>query len=50
MMMVIAVQPHVQGMKLGIYTAVSETTCGGFTGSLHHEAVDAATFAEWGVF
>lgn len=35
------------GFRLGIYTAVSARTCGGYTGSLHHEAVDAAAFAAW---
>ena len=39
----------IQGLKLGIYTAVSITTCGGFTGSLFHEETDAATFASWGM-
>jgi alpha-galactosidase len=39
---------HDMGLKIGIYTAVSARTCGGFTSSLGHEAVDAATFVEWG--
>ena len=36
------------GLRAGIYTAVGARTCGGFVGSLGHEAVDAAAFAEWG--
>eukprot|EP00042_Codosiga_hollandica_P029947 m.169308 g.169308 ORF g.169308 m.169308 type:complete len:430 (-) comp53220_c0_seq4:169-1458(-) len=39
---------HSKGLLIGIYTAVSNTTCGGFTGSLNYEAIDAASFAEWG--
>ncbi len=40
---------HSLGLKLGIYTAVSNATCGGFLSSLGHEAVDAQTFADWGM-
>lgn len=40
---------HSKGLKLGIYTAVSATTCGGFVGSLGFEEIDAETFAEWGM-
>ena len=40
---------HARGLRLGIYTAPHATTCGGFSGSLTHEAVDAASFAAWGV-
>lgn len=39
---------HAKGLKIGIYTSVSAVTCGGYTGSLHHEAVDAQTFVDWG--
>jgi hypothetical protein len=39
---------HSMGVKVGIYTSVSAVTCGGYTGSLHHEAVDAAAYAAWG--
>ena len=35
---------HGLGLKIGIYTAVSNVTCGGFMASLYHEAVDAASF------
>eukprot|EP01116_Phalansterium_solitarium_P005205 TRINITY_DN1661_c0_g1_i4.p1 TRINITY_DN1661_c0_g1~~TRINITY_DN1661_c0_g1_i4.p1 ORF type:complete len:450 (-),score=144.81 TRINITY_DN1661_c0_g1_i4:76-1425(-) len=40
---------HASGLKLGIYTAPHKQTCGGYTGSLGHEAVDAQTFADWGI-
>eukprot|EP00727_Mastigamoeba_balamuthi_P004687 m51a1_g14216 putative alpha-galactosidase (450) ;mRNA; f:180907-182653 len=40
---------HSLGLKIGIYTAVSHTTCGGFQSSLGHEAIDAQTFADWGM-
>ena len=36
------------GLKIGIYTAVSHWTCGGYTGSLGFEDVDAKSFVEWG--
>lgn len=40
---------HDKGLKIGIYTSVSAVTCGGYTGSLHHEALDAETFVQdWG--
>lgn len=32
-----------------IYSAPHAQTCGGYEGSLHHEAVDAVTFAAWGI-
>ena len=40
---------HARGLRLGIYTAPHAQTCGGYTGSLGYEAVDAATFAAWGI-
>ena len=39
---------HSKGLKIGIYTAVSHWTCGGFTGSLGHEETDAKSFVDWG--
>ncbi len=45
----VAAYLHARGLQLGIYTAPHATTCGGYTGSLGHEAVDAAAFAAWGV-
>merc|ERR1719498_1450747 len=38
-----------KGLKFGLYTAESASTCGGYPGSKDHEFVDAKTFAEWGV-
>lgn len=39
---------HSLKLKIGIYTAVSNRTCGGFTGSLGFEMIDAKSFVEWG--
>lgn len=39
---------HEKGLRIGIYTSVSPVTCGGFVGSMRHEAVDAASFVRWG--
>lgn len=38
-----------RGLKLGIYSSNGTRTCENFPASLGHEAVDADTFAEWGV-
>jgi len=40
---------HDKGLKFGIYTAPHARTCGGYMGSLHNEAIDAQTFADWGI-
>jgi alpha-galactosidase len=40
---------HERGLKYGIYSDAGYQTCAGNPGSLGYEAVDAATFAEWGV-
>lgn len=37
------------GMKLGIYSSNGTLTCEDLPASLGHEAIDADTFAEWGV-
>ena len=37
------------GITLGIYTAVSARTCGGYMGSLGNEALDAKCFTAWGI-
>ncbi len=37
------------GMKLGIYTSNGTLTCEDLPASLGYEAVDADTFAEWGI-
>ena len=40
---------HSKGLKFGIYTCCGTKTCGGRPGSLGYEAIDAKTYAEWGV-
>jgi len=40
---------HSKGMKFGIYSDRGSKTCQGKPASLGNEAVDAQTFAEWGV-
>jgi alpha-galactosidase len=40
---------HGLGLKVGIYSSPGTKTCGGYTGSLGHEAQDAATWAKWGI-
>lgn len=40
---------HELGLKFGMYSDAGRYTCGGYEGSLGHEAVDAQTFANWGV-
>lgn len=40
---------HGKGLKFGIYTDRGTHTCAGRPGSRGHEAVDARTFANWGV-
>ncbi|KAH3758846.1 glycoside hydrolase family 27 protein [Pelomyxa schiedti] len=44
----VAQQLHAKGFKAGIYSSISEVTCGGFSGSLGHEQTDAQAFADWG--
>ena len=39
---------HSKGLKAGIYTSPGPVTCGGYTGSWRHEALDARQFADWG--
>jgi alpha-galactosidase len=39
---------HAKGLKAGLYSSPGRATCGGFAGSHAHEAIDAATFADWG--
>ncbi|KAK0645791.1 glycoside hydrolase superfamily [Cercophora newfieldiana] len=38
---------HSMGLKLGIYGDAGTDTCGGYSGSLGYEDIDAATFAKW---
>ncbi|EGD81210.1 hypothetical protein PTSG_13159 [Salpingoeca rosetta] len=40
---------HKLGLKFGLYTAESKTTCTGHVGSYLNEILDAQTFADWGV-
>jgi alpha-galactosidase len=40
---------HERGLKLGIYGDRGTQTCAGYPGSFGFEAVDAKTFADWGV-
>ncbi len=40
---------HSNGLKLGLYSAPSKSTCGGRPGSFGHEEQDAETYAEWGI-
>lgn len=40
---------HAAGLKLGIYSSPGPTTCAHRLGSWEHEAIDAATYAEWGI-
>lgn len=40
---------HSKGLKLGIYSSPGPKTCGGFEGSLDHEAQDAQMYADWGI-
>ena len=45
----VADQVHALGLKLGIYSDAAHLTCGGCFGGIDHEAIDARTYAEWGV-
>lgn len=40
---------HAKGLKFGIYSSPGPRTCGGYLGSYGHEAIDAKTWANWGV-
>lgn len=40
---------HSKGLKIGIYSDVGATTCGGRPGSRGHEYQDAKTYASWGI-
>ncbi|HUU83538.1 MAG TPA: NPCBM/NEW2 domain-containing protein [Phycisphaerae bacterium] len=40
---------HGKGLKLGIYSSPGPKTCAGYEGSYEHEALDAQTYAEWGI-
>lgn len=38
-----------KGLEFGLYSAASSVVCSGRVGSLYNEAIDAQTFADWGV-
>ena len=40
---------HARGLKLGIYSSPGPRTCEGFEGSHGHEALDARSYADWGI-
>jgi len=40
---------HDLGFKFGIYSSAGTMTCGRYPGSIGYEAIDAETFASWGV-
>ena len=40
---------HAKNVRFALYTAESSETCGGYPASKDHEALDAQTFASWGV-
>jgi alpha-galactosidase len=40
---------HDLGFKFGIYSSAGTMTCGRYPGSIGYEAIDAETFAAWGV-
>jgi alpha-galactosidase len=40
---------HAKGLKFGLYSDAGTATCGGRPGSKGFEALDARTYAEWGV-
>ncbi|KAG8923506.1 hypothetical protein FRC02_011097 [Tulasnella sp. 418] len=45
----VADKVHALNLKLGIYSDAGTKTCAGFPGSLGYEAIDAATWNEWGI-
>ncbi|KAF5351854.1 hypothetical protein D9756_007702 [Leucocoprinus leucothites] len=45
----VANQVHNLGLKIGIYSDAGTKTCAGYPGSLGNEAIDASTFAGWGI-
>ncbi|KDR71599.1 hypothetical protein GALMADRAFT_143854 [Galerina marginata CBS 339.88] len=45
----LATQIHNLGLKIGIYSDAGTNTCADYPGSLGNEAIDAATFNDWGI-
>ena len=48
-MAALATYMKARGLELGLYSAASSVVCSGRVGSLYNEAIDAQTFASWGV-
>ena len=48
-MKAVAAKVHAMNISFASYTAEGAKTCGQYSGSAGHEALDAATFADWGV-
>eukprot|EP00040_Diaphanoeca_grandis_P029876 m.175804 g.175804 ORF g.175804 m.175804 type:complete len:713 (-) comp31831_c0_seq2:101-2239(-) len=48
-MRVVADAIHSKGLKLGLYTARANNTCGKYAGSCEHEQVDITQWANWTV-
>jgi alpha-galactosidase len=40
---------HAKGLKLGLYSSPGPRSCANFEGSYGHEAIDARTWAAWGI-
>ena len=40
---------HSKNLRAGIYTDVGPQTCAGYEGSYNHDAIDALTYAQWGI-
>jgi len=40
---------HSLGLKFGVYTDAGTKTCAGYEGTKGHDALDAKTYAKWGV-
>lgn len=40
---------HSNGIRFGIYSSPGPRTCGGYLGSYKNEALDATTYASWGI-
>ncbi|QKX63671.1 uncharacterized protein TRUGW13939_10842 [Talaromyces rugulosus] len=40
---------HDLGLKIGIYSSAGTETCAGYPASIGNEAIDAQSFAEWGI-
>jgi hypothetical protein len=45
----VAAKVHAKNVSFASYTAEGVRTCGQYAGSAGHEALDASTFADWGV-